>query len=936
MSHSARARLSRPVAGRTSGLVILALAATTTLAQAPLGTALTYQGRLKDAGAPASGSYDFQFTLYDDPNVGTAIGSDTTDDWPVAAGLFTVWLDFGAGAFNGQARWLEIGVRPWDSGGSYTVLSPRQELTPTPYGLYAASAANADTVDGFHAAAAPTANMLLPLDATAKFPNSALRTGAGNGLDADLLDGQQGTYYQNASNLNAGTLADARLTANVAMLQTNQTFTGGKAFSAAPAFTAGGTPFTVSSSTLVTNLNADSIDGLDSTAFLQAVPNPLTLSGTSATHIIRGENASNTSQTTGVTGVSTGTGGGLGVFGQQRGGSGWFPTTGAGVFGTSNSSFGVAGFSSTGDGMWAMSFGTSGATHGLTAESKSTSGVGVKGAATATSGVNYGGRFESSSTSGFGAFARASATSGDTFGLWGQSDSTSGFGVFGDETATSGTTYGVYGRTASPSGRGVFGYASAAGGAPYGGYFQTQSTGGYGAFGYATATSGTTYGLFGQSDSTTGRGVYGLASAASGTNYGGYFESDSNQGTGVFASGGTRGGAFEAASTSGVAVSGTATAASSATYGVKGNAGSSSSGIGVYGAGGALGVQGYSDSGIAVLGQAGSTGTGAIGGSFESWSPSGRGVTGWASATSSTTYGGYFGTPSTGGYGVYGTATATSGTTYGGRFESASPDGSGVYGRASASSGLAYGVYGYSASSIGRGVYGIAIATGASDTPYGVRGSCSTATLGYGVYAVGDMGCSGNKPFRIDHPQDPENKYLLHYAAESPEVINFYRGTVTLDARGEAAVELPPYFGMINTSPSYQLTAVGAPMPMLHVAAEISEEALAAGAQAGPGDAPPTCSFRIAGGTPGGKVSWRVEAVRNDLRNRLHGAPVECEKLGPERDKYQHPEYYGQPAEMGMDCQPERAPAPAEESEAERAAQSEPRSVSERNQSREA
>lgn len=82
---------------------------------------------------------------------------------------------------------------------------------------------------------------------------------------------------------------------------------------------------------------------------------------------------------------------------------------------------------------------------------------------------------------------------------------------------------------------------------------------------------------------------------------------------------------------------------------------------------------------------------------------------------------------------------------------------------------------------------------------------------------------------------------------------------------GQAVVELPHYFAKINKNPSYQLTAVGAPMPMLHVAEEIDEAALSAGATAGPGVAAPLCSFRIAGGAPGAKVSWRVEAVRNDL-----------------------------------------------------------------------
>lgn len=35
--------------------------------------------------------------------------------------------------------------------------------------------------------------------------------GSGSGLDADLLDGQEGSYYRNASNINSGTLAAARV-----------------------------------------------------------------------------------------------------------------------------------------------------------------------------------------------------------------------------------------------------------------------------------------------------------------------------------------------------------------------------------------------------------------------------------------------------------------------------------------------------------------------------------------------------------------------------------------------------------------------------------------------------------------------------------------------------------------------------------------------------
>ena len=95
-------------------------------------------------------------------------------------------------------------------------------------------------------------------------------------------------------------------------------------------------------------------------------------------------------------------------------------------------------------------------------------------------------------------------------------------------------------------------------------------------------------------------------------------------------------------------------------------------------------------------------------------------------------------------------------------------------------------------------------------------------------------------------------------------------------------------------------------MPMLHVAAEIDEAALSAGAKTGPGEAAPKCTFRIAGGVPGAKVSWRVEAVRNDRWVQQRGAPVEVEKKDLEKGTYQHPELYGQPKEKGMNYDAER------------------------------
>jgi hypothetical protein len=263
----------------------------------------------------------------------------------------------------------------------------------------------------------------------------------------------------------------------------------------------------------------------------------------------------------------------------------------------------------------------------------------------------------------------------------------------------------------------------------------------------------------------------------------------------------------------------------------------------------------------------------------ESVGPGGVGVDGLASATSGNSYGVSGTSFSSAGRGVFGS---------GGQI--------GVYGLGYPSSGQVFGGYFETPSTAGLGVYGFVGAS--SGATKAILGECLSPS-GHAVYAAGNFAATGTKSFRIDHPDDPENKYLLHYCAESPEVINFYSGTVTLDDAGEAEVALPPYFAKINRDPRYTLTAVGAPMPMLHVAQEINADALRAGGSAGPNEVAPRCQFRIAGGAAAGKVCWRVEAVRNDLWVRQRGAPVEVEKPEGERGTYQHPELYDQPRERG-------------------------------------
>jgi len=107
------------------------------------GTTFSYQGRLNDNGAPATGIYDLQFAIYDSTNSpGTLIAGPLTNSAvAVNGGLFAVQLDFGPGVFTGPNRWLQIGVRT-NGGGIFTGLTPRQALAPVPYAIFAGSASN--------------------------------------------------------------------------------------------------------------------------------------------------------------------------------------------------------------------------------------------------------------------------------------------------------------------------------------------------------------------------------------------------------------------------------------------------------------------------------------------------------------------------------------------------------------------------------------------------------------------------------------------------------------------------------------------------------------------------------------------------------------------------------------------------------------------------
>jgi len=176
----------------------------TLLTASPLGTAFTYQGQLSDGGQPAQGTYDLQFAIYDAADGGTPIGGAlTTAATSVSNGLFTVLLDFG-NVFHGSARWLEIGVRATGSMSDFTLLAPRQPLTPAPYALYtpsAGAAGSAAAVSGPVAASQLTGTI------------SPANIGAGTVTTAMLAAGSVGASQLASGAVTTSALADGAVTA---------------------------------------------------------------------------------------------------------------------------------------------------------------------------------------------------------------------------------------------------------------------------------------------------------------------------------------------------------------------------------------------------------------------------------------------------------------------------------------------------------------------------------------------------------------------------------------------------------------------------------------------------------------------------------------------------------------------------------------------------
>jgi len=138
---------------------------------------------------------------------------------------------------------------------------------------------------------------------------------------------------------------------------------------------------------------------------------------------------------------------------------------------------------------------------------------------------------------------------------------------------------------------------------------------------------------------------------------------------------------------------------------------------------------------------------------------------------------------------------------------------------------------------------------------------------------------AATKNFKIDHPLDPANKYLVHASVESSEMMNIYTGNVITDAQGEARVQLPDWFEAVNTDFRYQLTVIGQ-FAQAIVSSEVQNH-----------------EFAIRSSVPNVKVSWQITGVRQDAFAKANPLVVEEEKEPRLKGFYLHPEFYGAPAE---------------------------------------
>jgi hypothetical protein len=167
----------------------------------------------------------------------------------------------------------------------------------------------------------------------------------------------------------------------------------------------------------------------------------------------------------------------------------------------------------------------------------------------------------------------------------------------------------------------------------------------------------------------------------------------------------------------------------------------------------------------------------------------------------------------------------------------------------------------------------------------GINAFAGSGFAGYfdgNVLVTGTLSAS-TKDFKIDHPLDPANKYLVHASVESSEMVNIYSGNITTNEQGEATVSFPSWFEALNTDFRYQLTVLEQ-FAQAIVARKIQNH-----------------EFIIKTSVPNVEVSWQVTGVRHDAFAMANPLVVEEEKEARLRGFYIHPDLHGAPAERQIE-----------------------------------
>ena len=734
---------------------LVCLGTLTGLAQAP---AFTYQGQLTDGGQPANGAFDLRFILFDALIGGAQQGPIVTlEDVVVTNGGFSVTLDFGAAAFPGAPRWLEIGVRPGANVGLFTVLTPRQSVGATPYAIRSLSAANADT-----AANATNAT------------NATTAVNFSGALSGDVT-GTQGATQLAANAVTTAKLADGSVTNPKIVTVDGNKITGAIPLASIPA----GSGNYVQNTTTPQAISNFNISGNGTIGGNLTVTSG-TLSGNGV--LLTNLNAANIAS---------------GILGTSRGGTGVGSTGAAGNYLRSNgaawtSSTLLAADIPTGSGNYVQNTTTPQTTSNFNISGNGTAGGTLAGnTVNAAMQYNIGGNRVLSVAGTSNVFAGVDAGGANTTGL-----ANSFFGREVGAANVGGINNAYFGRSAGGASTGnnnsFFGYA--AGLANTSGSSNTIL--GVGAeVGAGNLNNATALGALAQVDCSNCLvlgAVAGVNSAATNSNVGigtttptARLEivSESNSSVHMFA---TSYGAINNALI-GRQADGTLAAPAATTSGRT---------LMFFGG------RGHTGAGFATVSRVG------IGlEASENWTAMANGTR----LTFDTTENGTTSRVErmridhNGRVGIGTTAPSDSGLLHV-VHDSAFDGSSAIYAESSVGSYVgvwgrgtngAHGVLGH-ANSGGLGIWGIEPAGGAGNAGYFQGDVEVTGTLS-----------KGGGAFKIDHPLDPANKYLYHSFVESPDMKNIYDGNVTTDAVGVAEVILPDWFEALNRDFRYQLTVLG-------------------------------------------------------------------------------------------------------------------------------